>query len=192
MLQVFTIEPYAIGINLAVLHFMKSIASPWFNQIMAAITQSYLLVLPLIALYMLAKKDKNVYVFAIAVVLFYVINDAIKVIVKEPRPCNTPELSWINAYNCEANYSFPSSHAAVLTGLPAFLGKYKYIRPLYIIWLLFVLFGKMYIGAHYFTDIVAGAALSLVMAYILYRYKDKINNAINRILKGIPFISIRE
>lgn len=199
MLTLLAIVPYQIGINIAVLQFMKSIASPGLDQVMAAITQSYLLVLPLIALYMLAKRDKNVYVFVVAVVLFYIINDAIKLIVKEPRPCNTPASDFpsisggINAYSCEANYSFPSSHAAVLTGLPAFMGKYRYIRPLYIVWLLVVLFGKMYIGAHYFTDIVAGAVLSIVMAYILYRYKDRINNLINGILKKIiPFLSIKE
>ncbi|MGC8652314.1 MAG: phosphatase PAP2 family protein [Candidatus Micrarchaeia archaeon] len=185
------IEPYNIWINAAVLAFMKSIANPLLDRAMAALGQSYLLVLPLIAIYMFLRKDKNVYTFAVAVVLFYIVGDLIKVIVKEPRPCNTPGLS-INSYACESNYSFPSNHATVLTGLPAFLGRYKYLRPLYIAWLLLVLFGKMYIGAHYFTDILAGALLSVAMAYILYRYKGRINGFINIILKkSVSFLSIK-
>ncbi|MGC8585986.1 MAG: phosphatase PAP2 family protein [Candidatus Micrarchaeia archaeon] len=182
---------YKLGVNIAAFQFMKSIASPMLNYLMHALSESYLIVLPLLAIYMLLRKDKNVYTFVIAVVLFYVVSDLIKIIVKEPRPCNTPELSWINSYACEANYSFPSNHATVLTGLVAFMGRYKYVRIAYIAWLLLVLFGRIYLGAHYFTDVLAGVLLSIAVAYVLYVYRNEINNLINKMLKKIlPILSI--
>jgi len=185
------IEPYKIGINIAAFEFMKSIANPLLTSVMASLSESYLLILPLVALYMLVRRDRNVYVFVIAVILFYIVSDAIKLIVKEPRPCNVTELSWINTAGCESSYSFPSNHATVLTGLPAFMGKYKYIRPLYIVWLLLVLFGRVYLGAHYLTDVIAGILISMALAYALYRYKDRINALANRIVGKIPFLSIK-
>jgi undecaprenyl-diphosphatase len=180
-----SIDAYNIGINIAAFQFMKSIASPMLNSVMAALSQSFLLVLPLIALYMLLRKDRNVYIFSISIVLFYVINDTLKYIVREPRPCNTPALSWINTVSCETNYSFPSSHAAVLTGLPAFMGKFRYVRIAYLIWLALILFGRVYLGEHYLTDVIAGMLLSIAMTYIMYKYRSEINNFIGKIIKKV-------
>ena len=81
--------------------------------------------------------------------------------------------------------------ATVLTGLVAFMGRYKYVRLAYIAWLLLVLFGRIYLGAHYFTDVLAGVLLSIAMAYVLYVYRNKINDLINKMLKKIlPIMSI--
>ncbi|MEM0149819.1 MAG: phosphatase PAP2 family protein [Candidatus Micrarchaeaceae archaeon] len=185
-------EPYNMAVNTAAFALAKSIASPALTSVMASLSESFLLVLPLLAIYMFARRDKNVYTFVVAVVLFYIISDAIKYIVREPRPCSVPELSWINAAGCESSYSFPSNHATVLTGLPAFLGRYRYVRLLYVVWLLLVLFGRVYLGAHYLTDVIAGVLISIIFAYILYRYRNKINSLANKIVgKIIPFLSIK-
>ncbi|MGC8496095.1 MAG: phosphatase PAP2 family protein [Candidatus Micrarchaeia archaeon] len=184
-MYVLSIYAYNIGINIEAFQFMKSIASPMLNSLMAALSQSFLVVLPLIALYMFLKKDRNVYVFSISVILFYIVNDTLKYIVREPRPCNTPELSWINSVGCETNYSFPSSHAAVLTGLPAFMGKFKYVRAVYLIWLALILFGRIYLGEHYLTDVIAGMLLSTVMAYLIYKFRNRINDFAGKIIKKV-------
>ena len=66
-----------------------------------------------------------------------------------------------------------------------FLKNYKYVRVLYIVWLVLILFGRIYLGLHYFTDVIAGAALSIVVAYIIYRYRNHINKVLNAIAKKI-------
>ena len=53
------------------------------------------------------------------------------------------------------------------------------------VWLVLILFGRIYLGLHYLTDVIAGAALSIVVAYIIYRYRDYINKALNAIAKKI-------
>ncbi|ASI14300.1 membrane-associated phospholipid phosphatase [Candidatus Mancarchaeum acidiphilum] len=185
-LSLLLIEPYKININVWAFEFMKDISSPPLNTFMALLAKSFLIVIPLLVLYLyFSKKDMNVYTFIVAGIVFYLVSDAIKLIVREPRPCNVSELNWINVVSCQSTFSFPSNHASVLTGLSFFLSKYKYIRVLYIIWLFLVLFGRVYLGLHYFTDILAGMALSIVLYYIVIHFKDKINNFFNGIVKKI-------
>ncbi|MGC8478515.1 MAG: phosphatase PAP2 family protein [Candidatus Micrarchaeia archaeon] len=185
------VSAYNLGINIYAFQLMKAIASPLLTSIMTALGKSFLVVLPLVALYLYLKKEPNTYSFILAGVLLYLISDSIKMIVAEPRPCNIAELSWINKVSCENSFSFPSNHASVLTGLPFFMSKYKILQSLYIAWLLLVLFGRIYLGLHYFTDVVAGVILSLAVSYILFAYRVKLNRAIDRVLlKIMPPLAI--
>ncbi len=161
-------------INIEAFKIADSIASPAMNTAMHILTESFLLVLPLIVIYMLLKRDSNVFALVAAGILLYLVSDTIKFIVKEPRPCNVAQFSWINSPYCESSYSFPSNHASVLTGLTVFMNKYKYIRIAYIIWLVAILFSRIYLGLHYFTDIIAGATISLIISYALYIYRKPI------------------
>ncbi len=159
-------------------HAVLGIASAPLNVIMQYIGESFLVILPAIALYMYFRKDRDVFSFVAATFIFFIVSDAIKMIVREPRPCSVSELSWINQVGCEASFSFPSNHATVLTGLYAFVGKYKYVRIAYIVWLLLVLFGRVYLGVHSLTDVIAGVLISVFLAYFVYKYRNKINGAL--------------
>ena len=186
--MLFTIEAYKIGINIWAFEAAKALANPYLNVVMAYLAKSFFIVLPVLVIYLLLKKDMNVYSFVVAGILLYVVSDAIKIITKEPRPCNVPYLTdvlHINYISCQSSFSFPSNHAGVLTGLTIFLKNYKYVRVLYVVWLVLILFGRIYLGLHYLTDVIAGAALSIVVAYIIYRYRDYINKALNAVVKKI-------
>ncbi len=184
--------PYNLGVNIMAFHIVKALASPPLNIIMSYIGKSFLLVIPLLVIYLYLKKDKNVYSLIVAGIVLYLLSDVIKNLVGEVRPCNITALSWINQVSCENTFSFPSNHASVLTGLPLFMGKYRILQALYIIWLILVLFGRVYLGLHYFTDVVAGIALSLVVSYIVYVYRSRINGFLNGIvMKIVPFLAIK-
>ncbi len=180
-------EVYKLSINVWAFQAAKAVASPALDFIMYWLAKSFLVVLPLLAIYMLLKRDMNVYSFVILGVLLYVVSDAIKLVTQEPRPCDVSAtgLVWINHLACEASYSFPSNHASVLTGLTLFLKNYRYIQILYIVWLVLILFGRIYLGLHYFTDVLAGVALSLVVAYIVYRYRKQLNAFADKIVGRI-------
>ncbi len=182
------IDAYSIGLNMAAFKAALALSSPALTYVMGILAKSYYLVLPALFLYMYFKKDMNVYSYVIAGVLFFIISDTLKMIVREPRPCSTSEvLTTLNLSKiaCESSYAFPSNHATVLTGLTLFMGKYKYIRAAYVVWLLIILFGRVYLLAHYLTDVIAGVAISLVIGYIIYRYRNRINAFLNGIVKRI-------
>jgi len=182
------IDAYSIGLNMAAFKAALALSSPALTYVMGILAKSYYLVLPALFLYMYFKKDMNVYSYVIAGVLFFIISDTLKMIVREPRPCSTSEvLTTLNLSKiaCESSYAFPSNHATVLTGLTLFMGKYKYIRAAYVVWLLIILFGRVYLLAHYLTDVIAGVAISLVIGYVIYRYRNRINAFLNGIVKRI-------
>ena len=131
------------------------------------------------------KKDKNTVPFAIAVFVLFAIGEVLKGIFMEPRPCAQGNLSWVSQVACEAGYSFPSDHATVLTGLFVFLKNFKYVRAAYIVWLVIILFSRIYLGQHYLTDVIAGAIISVAACSVIYKYEDGINNFVERALGSI-------
>ncbi len=163
------------GLNVWAFKLAAAYASPMLNSTMSYIAESFLIVLPVVFFYLVLKDDKDAYVFAISVVLFYVVGTLIKLAVQEPRPCSVASLSWINHSGCESTFSFHSNHATVLTGLVIFLRKYKLAAGMYAIWLLVVLAGRVYLGQHYLTDVIAGMVISAIMAIAVYRNKSAIN-----------------
>lgn len=175
-------------INTLAFQFMKSIANPTFNTFMAFIATDSIvvLVIAVIGLYLFYRKDKNVFTFVVAGALVYAVAYALKLIVHEPRPCTVSSLSWINRVGCDSStFSFPSEHASVLTGLYFFVDAYKYLRVLYIIWLVLILFGRVYLGAHYLTDVVAGMVLSIALMWAVRVYRKQINAFLAGIAKAI-------
>ncbi len=171
------------GINLAAYEATQKLASQLLYHIMAYVVKSYLVVLPLILIYLVYRRDRNAFSFALAAVVLYLIGDILKLVIHEPRPCSLQGAQYIQAY-CDTGYSFPSNHATVLTGLALFI-NYKYLRILYIIWVLLLLFGKIFLAEHYLTDIIAGAIISLVVSMLLKAYSKQINNAFAGIFNRI-------
>lgn len=108
-----------------------------------------------------------------------VINQTIKHIVRRPRP-NVLRLVE------ERGYSFPSGHSMISV---AFYGLviyfvYKNVNNKYLKWALISLlslliltigFSRIYVGVHYFTDVVGGffLALAYLIVYI-YIYNKKV------------------
>src|ERR1700719_1336264 len=119
------------NLNLAAYQAVAKLGSPLLYHVMLYFLESYLVVLPIIVLYLLFKRDRNAFSFAVAFLVLYIIADIIKTIVKEPRPCNLQGLQYIQTY-CDTGYSFPSDHATALSGLVLFI-NYKYLKILYII-----------------------------------------------------------
>lgn len=107
-----------------------------------------------------------------------VINQTIKHIVRRPRP-NVLRLVE------ESGYSFPSGHSMISVafyGLVIYL-VYKNVNNKYLKWTLITLlslliltigFSRIYVGVHYFTDVVGGffLALAYLIVYI-YIYNKK-------------------
>ncbi|MCW6159909.1 MAG: phosphatase PAP2 family protein [Candidatus Micrarchaeales archaeon] len=163
-----------VGINIWAFQAASSIASPALNAIMVPFAESFFIVLPFLALYLVWKRDNDVYSFILAAVVLFALGEVLKYIFQEARPCSLSSLSWINHPVCESGFAFPSNHAITLTGLIFFLKRYRILQVLYIIWLVVILFGRIYLGQHYLTDVVAGAIISLIIGYVIYHYRNKV------------------
>ena len=75
------------------------------------------------------------------------------------RPCHEPSLDWVRVVDgCGGRYGFPSSHAANSFGLLVIAGAFYRTSRYYLIPIaVLVCIGRVYLGVHYPTDVLAGA-----------------------------------
>lgn len=128
-----------------------------------------------VLIFMFCKKNRWFVTFDLIGVT--VINQAIKHIVRRPRP-NVLRLVE------ESGYSFPSGHSMVsmaFYGIVIYL-VYKNVSNKYLKWLLITLlsllilsigFSRIYVGVHYFTDVAGGFLLGLAYLIIYINIYNK-------------------
>lgn len=121
-------------------------------------------------------------IFILITSLASVVNFGLKMLVARPRP--TEDL--VQVFQIAYNESFPSGHTVhyvvffgFLVVLMFRLNKLnKYVRALLGIFFLTLIFSvpfsRVYLGVHWFTDVLAGFLLGLIfLAWILYFYFKK-------------------
>lgn len=91
-----------------------------------------------------------------------------------PRPCYDPEfrhmVHTVAGYSA-SGYSFFSSHAANTMMLSVFvtlLVRGKVLSPLLFSWSLMNAWTRLYLGVHWFTDVVVGLAWGAVVGVLVY------------------------
>ncbi|MBT9394184.1 phosphatase PAP2 family protein [Hymenobacter sp. NST-14] len=88
------------------------------------------------------------------------------------RPCHDPDLSaTLNLANgCGGQFGFISSHAANAFALAVFMAlvlprRFRVAKALFFGWAAVVSYSRIYLAAHYTSDVVAGALLGTLTAW---------------------------
>lgn len=113
----------------------------------------------------------------LALITSTLVNNIVKIIIRRPRP-------EVTKLVIEHSYSFPSGHTMAATMMYGILMYYvlnsklnKYLKLLICILLggLVILVGisRIYLGAHYFTDVVAGIVLSSLLLLVIIDFINK-------------------
>lgn len=145
--------------------------SPWFSTFMVGITRlfdptlgAFIITLTILSVWYLTNRWRALQV-ATTIFSGTLINHMIKAIVNRPRP----NVDILLHYN---GFSFPSGHSAtamvVFGSLFLFLSRSHYRWRTGLIILLAILiflvgFSRLYVGAHYLSDVIAGWSLGLMI-----------------------------
>lgn len=103
------------------------------------------------------------------------------------RPCHNPTIAdLIHTVNghCGGQYGFVSSHAANTFALACFVGlvlknHFKWMFPFMLTWATIVSYSRIYLGVHYPADIICGALLGMLIAFVFWKLLRFTNQKFN-------------
>ena len=174
---------WAFYFDLAVVSWMRDNETPFVMNFMRAVskwgdwpTHCALGLIGVLTAYALGNRAWTAVCVAmlIALLLGSTANRVIKIAAGRSRPSVTEDagwkgLRWTSKYN-----SFPSGHTASST---SFFATLYFARRRIGRWLLvipaLIAFSRMYVGAHYLSDVVFGATIGVVTAWLTWGFVSK-------------------
>ncbi|MDB4061185.1 phosphatase PAP2 family protein [Vicingaceae bacterium] len=141
----------------------------------------------LFLLFLLTKKyGKLIWVILVATALTVTLADQFSVklfkeVFERWRPCHNLDLKeMVHLVNdkCGGRFGFVSSHAANSFATAGLLGLFFNRKSLYLllIWASLVSYSRVYLGVHYPSDILGGAIIGLIVAFLVHRIASSILN----------------
>ncbi len=174
--------------DFSILYFIQeNWRTDWLDLICAFLSWAFELGVPWLVLgavlFCFKKTRAAGAILVCAVVLTFFFNElAIKNAINRERPCTIdPTIELI--VKKPTSYSFPSGHtASCFAAAGTLLFTYKRLGIPLIIFSAFMGFSRMYLFVHFPTDVLAGAALGLLLAWVTVlifrelKYDEKLSN----------------
>jgi undecaprenyl-diphosphatase len=142
----------------------------------------------------LKNKKRTALELLIVIIIIDLVVLLVKLLVARERPTDVRLVAPLALDFSMSEYSFPSGHAARAFGaflvLSLSFRKKLLIAPLFVYAFLIAL-SRIYLGAHYPSDVLAGAFLGLGLAYAFYRASRTtvLKSYIDRIIRGIERVT---
>lgn len=104
----------------------------------------------------------------VAVMAAYGVDAVVKLVVREDRPCQSLHVKGLEACPAPGDWSFPSNHAAIAAAAAvALLFVSRRLGAVAAVAALAMAASRVWVGAHYPHDIVAGVAVGVLTGLLL-------------------------
>lgn len=101
------------------------------------------------------------------VLVAYAVNTGLKLLVREDRPCQSLHVTPLEACPAPGDWSFPSNHAAIAAAAAvALLFVSRRLGAVAVVAACAMATSRVWVGAHYPHDVVAGVAVGAVVALL--------------------------
>ncbi|MER8018247.1 phosphatase PAP2 family protein [Streptomyces griseoluteus] len=103
----------------------------------------------------------------LVVVVAYGVNAAVKLLVREDRPCRSLRVATLEACPAPGDWSFPSNHAAIAAAAAvALLFVSRRLGAVAVVAACAMAVSRVWVGAHYPHDVLAGVVVGAVSALL--------------------------
>ena len=166
------------GGEITILKWLEQFRSPFWNGFWETVTlfgEDTIFIFLIAALYFLYDKKAS-YRICFLMATSLLTNGILKNMIKLPRPFSTGEVSCVRP-ETETGYSFPSGHTQTITTWSVLLADYfgkKLYLILAVIFSALVGFSRLFLGAHYVSDVLFALFLGILFAILGNRIYDKI------------------
>ena len=157
-----------------VLRFLARIRFTALNWIMQGITflgEETVFMVVAIVLFWCVKKWKGYFVLAVGF-LGTLLNQFLKLLFRVPRPWTVDKAIIVpSAKSGATGFSFPSGHTQNAVGTFGGIARFtrrKWLRIVCIVLILLIGFSRMYLGAHYPSDVAVGLVTGVLFVFAIY------------------------
>lgn len=174
---------YIVELDKELLIFLNNLGSEPWDKLWLYITYNWsFLPLYLGSIYLLFKTlgKRKGFIALITILLLFLFTSQMTQFAKHfferPRPCRVEGL-WEQlriVYDTCGRYGFFSAHASNSFGFAVIMGlilkqQYKNLIWILLLWASIVAYSRIYVGVHYPLDIICGALLGVLSAFLFYQ-----------------------
>lgn len=143
---------------------------------------TWIIILSLVIFFFfLLYEKRNNFAFATAFVIIVstILNQVTKYVIRRPRPSYMPE-------GLETSFSYPSGHTMASVSLYGFIiymickskiskGNKIFFSGLLVLLIFFIMTSRIYLGAHFFSDVIGGLLFSSLLLVTISLLEDNKN-----------------
>jgi len=159
---------------------LHGLNQPWLDQLFLAITHTaqVFIVVPLLVMviYLWRRSERITAIIMLATAaIFPLVSWVVK------QEFGRPRQHVFSPVDVEHTYSFPSGHTLTAVGVYGFIAvllwqrRYQLLAVLSALWVLIIAVSRVYLGAHYPSDVLASLAVGTFMLVIVQFIDQQLN-----------------
>ena len=175
---------YFGGLDYTVTHFIRELNdNPVLNTLFTwfTFTANPLFTMLVITALYLGGYRKEAFVLAAVFLVTMSVTLGLKFLIARPRPDDLGTVPQL------PDPAFPSGHTSNAFSFATTLSYYhRKVAPFLFAWAILIAFSRVFLGFHYFTDLLGGAAVGIVISLVITRIAKRYDTQIADFVERLP------